>query len=52
MNTFYVLPSFLLLATNPAFFSYSHLTDYLRYLFLFKFGGTCAYFLPTSVHRH
>lgn len=21
--------------------SYSHLTDYLRYLFLFKFGGTC-----------
>lgn len=23
--------------------SYSHLTDYLRYLFLFKFGGTCKY---------
>lgn len=26
--------------------SYSHLTDYLRYLFLYKFGGTCT-FHPT-----
>ncbi|KAL8281164.1 hypothetical protein RQP46_006522 [Phenoliferia psychrophenolica] len=31
-------------AKGPNFFS--HLTDYLRYLFLFKFGGTCESLSP------
>lgn len=29
--------------------SYSHLSDYLRYLFLFKFGGTCELLSRASI---